>query len=100
MGPQNQQIHPSIQLRNREPEVYSKPYFAPQMIPMGNHKMGHHQTRDNTTSPRLSEITITKIQIQPIGIKVIQSINVFIIIIGMEMVVVPNTNVVRKGIVI
>jgi hypothetical protein len=29
LGPQNWQIHPSIQIKNRVPKVYSHPHFAP-----------------------------------------------------------------------
>jgi hypothetical protein len=29
LGPQNQQIHPSIQTKNKEPKVYSHPLSTP-----------------------------------------------------------------------
>jgi hypothetical protein len=42
-GPQSQQIFPSIQFRSRVPKVYSHPHSTPQMISMGNHRIGHRQ---------------------------------------------------------
>jgi hypothetical protein len=50
--------------------MYSHSHFAPQKISMGNHRMGHRQTRINSASPRMSEMTIAEIQRQPIGIEV------------------------------
>jgi hypothetical protein len=41
LGPHNRQIHPSIQFRSTVPKMYSHPHFAPQKIPMGNHRMGY-----------------------------------------------------------
>ncbi len=35
LRPQNRQICPSIQFKNKVLEVYSHPHFAPQRIPMG-----------------------------------------------------------------
>jgi len=29
---------------------------------MGNHRMGHHQTQVNSTSPRMLEATVAEIQ--------------------------------------
>jgi hypothetical protein len=52
LEPQSRQIHPSIQLKNIIPTVYSHPHSTPRGIPMGNHKMGHHKTRVNSTSLR------------------------------------------------
>ncbi len=46
------------------------------------------------------EATVAKIQIQPTKTKVTQSPNVVITTVGVEMVVAPNTNVVRGGILI
>jgi hypothetical protein len=42
LGPHSQQIHPSIQTKSRGPEGYSHPHFAPQRIPMGNHRLEQH----------------------------------------------------------
>jgi hypothetical protein len=64
---------------------------------MGNHKMGRHHIQVNLASPRVLEITIVEIQRQPFRTKVIQSPNVIIITIEVEMVLAPNTNVVRDG---
>ncbi len=44
LGPQSQQVCPSIMFKIKVPEVYSYPHSTPQRIPMGNHKIGHHQT--------------------------------------------------------
>jgi hypothetical protein len=41
LGPQSQQIHPSIQTRNKEPKGYSHPRTAPQWILMGNRILEH-----------------------------------------------------------
>jgi hypothetical protein len=49
---------------------------------MGNHIMGHCQTRVNSTSPRMSKVTVVKIWKQPARIKVTQSHNVMITTIG------------------
>jgi len=67
---------------------------------MGNHKMGHHPTQINTVSPRVLKITITETQRQPTTIKVTQSLNVVITTIGMETIIAPNMDVVRKGVII
>jgi hypothetical protein len=67
---------------------------------MGNHKMGHRQTRINLTSLKTSKTIVAEIWRQPIGINVIKSLNVVIITIGVETVVAPNTNVVKSGILI
>jgi hypothetical protein len=44
LGSQSQQIHPSIQIKSIVLKMYSHPHSTPQRIPMGNHRMGHHQT--------------------------------------------------------
>lgn len=43
---------------------------------------------------------VTKIWRQPVGIKFTQSLNVVITIAGMETIVAPNMNIVRKGVII
>jgi hypothetical protein len=53
LGPQSRQICPSIQFKSKISEVYLHPHFALQRIPMGNHIMGHCQTRVNSISPRI-----------------------------------------------
>ncbi len=63
---------------------------------MGNHRMGRHQTRVNTTSPRVSEVVVVEIRRQLVGIKVIQSFNVVITTTRVETIVAPNMNVVRR----
>jgi len=45
---------------------------------MGNHRMGHHQTRINSTSQKMSKVVVVKIQRQPIKIEVTQPLNVVI----------------------
>jgi hypothetical protein len=46
---------------------------------MGNHRMGHCQTQVNSTSPRVLEVVVTKIQRQLIRMEVSKSLNVVII---------------------
>jgi hypothetical protein len=67
---------------------------------MGNHIMGHYQIRINLVSPKMSITIVVEIRRQPAGTKVSQSLNVFITTIRVEMVVAPNTIVVRGGILI
>jgi hypothetical protein len=62
LGPQNQQIHQSIQTRNKEPKVYLHPHFAQQKIPLGNHIMEHHHPQINITLLIMSETTIVETQ--------------------------------------
>jgi hypothetical protein len=100
LGPQSRHIHPFIHIKNKEPEGYSHPHFAPQRILMGNHKMEHHQPQINTISPIVSEATIVEIWRQHVKIGVIQSLDACITTIRMEMVVAPNMDFVRKGVII
>jgi hypothetical protein len=46
----------------------------------------------------VSKLIVVETQKQPAGIEVTQSINVVITTIGVDMVVKPNMNVVRRGI--
>ncbi len=62
--------------------------------------MGHHQTGVNSISPRVLEVGVIEIQKQPIKIKVTQSLTVIIPTIGVEIVVVPNINFVKSGVLI
>jgi hypothetical protein len=54
--------------------------------------MGHHQTRVNLTSTKISKMAIAKIQRQLVEIKVTQLLNVIIPTTGMEITLAPNTN--------
>jgi hypothetical protein len=54
----------------------------------------------NSISPRVLEVAVAEIHIQPIGIEFIQLLNVVISTIGVEIVVVPNINFVRSGVLI
>ncbi len=67
---------------------------------MGNHKLEQHQSRVNTTSPIVSEVAIVETRKQPAEVRVIQSLNAGIITTLMEMVVAPNIDVIRRGILI
>jgi hypothetical protein len=60
--------------------------------------MEHCQIKINTISPRVSKSTVVETYKQPAGIEVTQSLNVVITTIGVDMVVKPNMNVVRRGI--
>jgi hypothetical protein len=57
---------------------------------MGNHRMGHHPTQVNITSPRMSKTTIIETRKQPTRIKVTQSFNVVITTIGVEWLLHPT----------
>jgi hypothetical protein len=61
LGPQSQQIHLSIQFKNSTLEVYSHPHSARKIIAIGNHRMGHHHIRINSTSPRMLEAIVVEI---------------------------------------
>ncbi len=67
---------------------------------MGNHKLEQHQSRVNTTSPIVSEVAIVETQRQHVGVGVTQSLNVGITTIGAEMVLVPNIDVVKRGVLV
>ncbi len=67
---------------------------------MGNHKMEHCQSRINIAPPIVSETTIVETQKQHVRVGITQSIGTCIISIGVEMVVVPNIDVVRRVILI
>ncbi len=67
---------------------------------MGNHKLEQHQSRVNTTSPIVSEVAIVETRKQPAEVRVIQSLNAGITTTLMEMVVAPNIDVIRRGILI
>jgi hypothetical protein len=56
LGPHSQHICPSIQTKSKEQEVYLHPHYAPQKIPMANHRMEHHHPRINTNSPIVLEV--------------------------------------------
>ncbi len=62
--------------------------------------MGHHQSGVNSTSPIVFKMAVVEIQRQHVGIEVTQSPNVVITTIRMEMVVTPNMNVVKGGVLI
>ncbi len=62
--------------------------------------MGDHQTQVNSTSPRMSEVTVAEIQKQPIGIEVTYTANVVITTTGVEMIITPSMNAIRGGILI
>jgi hypothetical protein len=68
---------------------------------MGNHIMEHCQTQINVTSPRVSKVIVVETPKQLVKIEVIQSFNVVITTKRVEMVVVaPNMDVVRRGVII
>ncbi len=100
LGPYIQQIYPSIQFKNKTLEAYSHPHSTPHIVPMGNHRLGHHHTRVNSISPRVLKTIIVIFRKQLARTRVIQSFNVIITTIGVETVVAPNTNVVKDGVLI
>jgi putative effector of murein hydrolase len=67
---------------------------------MSNHKMGHHQTQVNLAPLKVSKTIVMEIRKQLVGIEVIQPLNVVIPTIAVEIVVAPNTNFVKGGILI
>jgi hypothetical protein len=68
LGPQSWQIHPSIQTRSRELEVYLHPHFVPQRIPMGNHWMEQCHPQISTTLPIMLEVAIVETRRQPVEV--------------------------------
>jgi hypothetical protein len=67
---------------------------------LGNHKLEHRWIKINTTSPKVSKVVAIETQKQHIGIDVTQSFNVVINTTRVDMVVVPNMNVVKRGVII
>ncbi len=67
---------------------------------MGNCRMQHCHSDVNTTPPIMSKTTIVQTQKQHARIGVTQSFGAGITTIGMETVVAPNINVVRRGVLI
>jgi len=67
---------------------------------MGNHKLERHQFQINTTPPIVLEMIIIETQRQHDGIGVIRSLDASITTTRVETVVVPNINVVKRGILI
>jgi hypothetical protein len=67
---------------------------------MGNHIMEHCKIQVNLVSPRVSEVAITEIKRQPIGIEVIQLLDDVIPTTGVETIVAPITNFVKGGVLI
>ncbi len=67
---------------------------------MGNHKLEQHWSQLNTTPLIVSKAIVTKTQKQHVRVGVIQSFNARIITTRVEMVVVPNRNVVKRGVLI
>jgi hypothetical protein len=70
LGLQSRHICPTIHIRNKKPKLYSHLHFAPQRIPMGNHRMEHCQIEINTTSLRVLELVVVETRRQHVGIKV------------------------------
>jgi cell shape-determining protein MreC len=67
---------------------------------MGNHKMEHHRPWINTASLTMSKAAIVETWRQHAGVGVIQSLDTCITTTWMEMVVAPNMDVVRRGVLI
>ncbi len=62
--------------------------------------MEHRWPQIDTTSPIVLEATIFETQKQLVGVKVIQSLDSGITNIGVETVIVPNMDVIKKGVLI
>ncbi len=67
---------------------------------MGNHIMEHHCPQINTILPIMLEVTIVETWKQPTRVVITQSFNVGIKTIGVEMVVAPTMDVVKRGVLI
>jgi hypothetical protein len=67
---------------------------------MGNHRLKQHQYQINTVPPIVSKMTVVETQKQHVGVGVTKSPNARITTIGVKMVVAPNINVVKKGVLI
>ncbi len=98
LGPQNRHICPFIKTKNRKPEGYSHPHTAPQWILMGNCKLEHRWSYVNRAPPIVLEVIIVETWKQHVKVGVIQSLNVGVTTTWMEMVIVPNINVVKRGV--
>jgi hypothetical protein len=67
---------------------------------MGNWRLEHRWSWVNIAPPIVSKVVVVETWTQHVGIRVIQSLDVGIITIGVETIVTPNIVVVRKGILI
>jgi len=67
---------------------------------MGNHGLKQRQYQINTVPPIVSEAIVVETRRQHVGVGVTKSPNARITTIGVEMVVAPNIDVVRKGVLI
>ncbi len=67
---------------------------------MGNHKLEQRESWVNTISLIMSEVAVVETHKQHVGVGVAQSLNASITITRVEMIVAPNINVVRRGILI
>ncbi len=100
LGPQSRYICSYIQTKSKILEGYSHPHTTPQRIPMGNHKLEQCQPRVNIISPIMLEAAIVETHRQHVGVGVAQSLNVGIRTTRVEMIVMPNINVVKRGVLI
>jgi len=60
LGPQSQQIRPSIQTKSKKLERYSHPHIAPQWIPMGNCRLEHCRSCVNIAPPIVLKTAIVE----------------------------------------
>ncbi len=67
---------------------------------MGNYRLEHCRSRVNTIPPIVSKVEVLETRRQHVKIGVTESLDACITTTRVEMVVAPNINVVRKGILI
>ncbi len=79
--------------------MYLHPHSAPQKILMGHHRIEHHSPRINTSSPIMSKVAIVENRKQPTRVVITQSFDASITTIGVETVVVPIMDAIRKRII-
>jgi hypothetical protein len=67
---------------------------------MGNHKLEHRRSHVNTTPPIVLEATVVETHKQHVRVWVIQSLDVGVTTTRVETIIVPNIDVVKRGVLI
>jgi hypothetical protein len=67
---------------------------------MGNHRFEHHRSHISTSSLIVLEMVVVETYKQHVGVGVTQSLDVGITTTWVETIVVPNKNVVKRGVLI
>jgi hypothetical protein len=67
---------------------------------MGNHRLEYRRSRVNIAPPIVSEVVVVETRKQHAGVKITQSLDVGITTTGVETIVMPNINVVKREVLI